>query len=243
MLGLDRFSTAKMPWMAEFNGDRLAQARRAQAEKVSQATLGKKIGKSRGMVARYEQGLDVPPPPVIAKIAEVLNVAPSFFENGDKNFIKSSTSAVTMLGEAPALEFMDLPYWGEVPAGDWTQPEGDDALTMPVERSLVKAGRVLVRVAGDSMKDRLQHGDLVHIQLSKTPKDGVITLARNQDNDLNVKVLRHAGGGEWELHPINQESSVVTAPEWSIIGHAVVIERHFGPGRYTREVDELGIRA
>lgn len=229
--------------MAAFNGERLAQARRAQKAKTSQADLGKKIGKSRGMIARYEQGLDVPPPPVVAKIAEVLNVPPSFFEAEDKNFVKPSVSGITMLGEAPALEYMEIPYWGEVPAGDWTQPEGDDALTMQVERSLAKPGRVSVRVAGDSMKDRLQHGDVVHIQLSKTPRDGCITLARNGSQEVTLKVLKHTSGGEWELHAINPDRGVVTAPEWSVLGYAVVIERHFGPGRYTREVDELGIRA
>lgn len=230
--------------MAKFSGDRLQLARRSQPAKVSQADLGDKVGKSRGMIARYEQGLDIPPEPIVEKLAEALKVPVSFFDDDEsvRNQYEKPTNAVTLTGEPLAPDFQEIPYWGEVPAGDWSMPQGDEALQMQVEKALAKPGRVSVRIAGDSMKPRLEHGDIVHIQLSKTPREGCITLARNGDKELTLKLLKHREGA-WELQSFNPEYSNPTAAQWEILGFAVVIERHFGPGRYIREVDEVGIRA
>lgn len=243
LLERDRFWTAKIALMAGFSGQRLSQARRSQPRKVTQKTLGDKVGTSRGMIARYEQGLDTPSESMQLKLANALNVPLEFFDETVKKGQEISPNAVTITGTPAQQDFQEIPYWGEVPAGDWTMPQGDDALPpMQVERSLAKSGRVSVRIAGDSMSPRLEHGDIVHIQLSKTPREGCITLARNGDKELTLKLLKHKEG-QWELHSFNPSFPNPTAVQWEILGYAVVIERHFGPGRYTREVDEVGIRA
>lgn len=230
--------------MSEWQGKRIQQARRSYPEKMTQEELGRRIGKSRNMVARYESGLDDAPVPILNKIAKELRVPLTFLlekQIGDKLPLTNSKNAVTLIEQVDDEPLVEIPYWGEVPAGDWQMPVGDDTAMMRVEKGLGKANRCAVRVAGDSMLPRLRHGDVVHIELSKTPREGCITLARNQDNELTLKALKHVAG-QWELHSFNPEYPNATSASWEILGYAVVIERHYGPERYLREVDGVGIR-
>jgi len=219
-------------------GERIAQARRAYPEKMTQTQLGKRVGKSREMIARYETGRDDPPLHVLQKIADVLKVRLTWLLEGGESSVESG---IEVVGQPPALILTEIPYWGEVPAGDWQAP-GEDGIMLAVDHSLAKKGRVVLRVAGDSMYPRLHHGDHVIVHLGKTPKEGVLTLARNIDNELTIKVLRRQGN-EWHLQPINPDASEPLSEQWEILGYVISIERHFGPGRYLREVDELGVRA
>jgi SOS-response transcriptional repressor LexA len=228
--------------VAKWNGERLARARRADPRKLTQEGLGSLVQISRGMIARYESNRDIPPEPTIRRLSEALNIPEAFFdEESARTNADIPVKSVTLINAHAEPDYLEIPYWGEVPAGDWTMPQGDEAMQMQVERALAKPGRISVRIAGDSMSPRLQHGDVVHIQLSKTPREGCLTLARNGSNELTLKQLKHKEGS-WELQSLNPEYSNPTATSWEILGFAVVVERHFGPGRYTREVDEVGIR-
>lgn len=60
-----------------FNGARLREAREARA--ITATSLSELIGKAVSSVSQYENGVNEPPPNVIARISEVLNVPPHFF--------------------------------------------------------------------------------------------------------------------------------------------------------------------
>lgn len=197
--------------------------------KVTQSDFGRLIGKNRATVSKYETDDDVVPDSVLRIISEVTGKSLRFFqENSDY----SKEPSVFAEGAEAELGYSEIPYWGAVPAGDWQEPSSDAGLTMRVENNLAKEGRIAVRVAGESMSPRLEHGDVVIVQKSKTPREGVITLARNDANELTLKVLRHTTDGQWELHPINKEFSPTKSPRWEILGYAVAIQR----------IDDLGLR-
>lgn len=229
-----------MVFVAKWQGDRIKEARRRFPGRMTQGDLSTRIGRTRELISRYESGLSPIPDAVLAKIAEELHIPLAFLEDESYN-PKAFKSDVVYHSDPQELTYSEIPYWGEVPAGDWQIP-GEEGITMQVEKGLAGPNRRAVRVAGDSMNPRLNHGDVVHIELSKTPREGCITLARNHNGELTLKTLKHKDG-QWELHSFNPDYPNPIAPVWEILGYAVVIERHYGPGRYLREVDELGIRA
>jgi SOS-response transcriptional repressor LexA len=117
-----------------------------------------------------------------------------------------------------------VPFWGPVPAGNWETPPEEPAWIQVSEALDGEEGIVAVRVTGNSMEPRLSHGQLVIIKQDSRPHDGVITLARNQDSELTLKVLRYVEGKGYELHSLNPDYGTVTAESWSIIGYAISIE-------------------
>lgn len=123
----------------------------------------------------------------------------------------------------PSLHLNLVPYWGAVPAGNWQAPT-DDTDWVQVSESVDTNGIIAVRVAGDSMEPRLHHGQLLCIKLSKELRDGVITLAKNQDSELTLKVPKYTPDHGWELQSINPDYGTVTAEYIEAIGYVVSVE-------------------
>lgn len=210
-------------------GDRVREARTAR--RLNQAALARQLGyKGHSMVSKIEADEVTPDAATIKRIAEITSRPLSFFTSEKTEYVNSALIEDSVPEDGAG--YAELPYWGEVPAGDWQVPADVDGLTMEVEKALAKDGRIIVRVSGDSMSPKLEHRDVVIIQRSKTPKEGVITLARNDDNELALKVLRHGKDGEWELHPLNPSYPKATAKTWEILGYAVHVSR----------TDDLGLR-
>lgn len=210
-------------------GDRVREAR--VTRKLRQIELADLLGyKGHSMISKIEKDEVTPDADTIKKIAKVTSRPLSFFTSENTEYVNSAL--IEDSEPEDGTGYVELPYWGEVPAGDWEFPADVDGLTMEVEKALAKDGRIVVRVAGDSMSPKLEHRDVVIIQRSKTPKEGVITLARNDNNELALKVLKHGPDGEWELHPLNPNYPKATAKTWEILGYAVHVSR----------TDEFGLR-
>jgi hypothetical protein len=62
-------------------------------------------------------------------------------------------------------------------------------------------------------------GQLVPIKLSKSPRDGVVSLIHNEHGDLALKVARHTAQG-WTFQPINPNYDFATGEKITLLGHA-----------------------
>lgn len=225
--------------------EKVAIARNARRPGWSQASLAEELA-DRGFLGRSKTEWDarikniennrgrVPSDVELFAIAEVLGIVPGWMTTEDDAPVPFADT----LGNAAVVRFPTgqpltlVPYWGEVPCGNWEKPEpGDDAL-IEVSHRVSPKGVIAVRVRGNSMLPRFGHGQIVVVKIDPQPLDGVITLARNADNELTLKMLRRKNGS-WTLCSLNPEYGDCTAESWTILGHAVHVE----------ESDPAGLRA
>lgn len=230
--------------------DKIRKARVYHRPPLSRDELALRIRKGSSTVGMYENGDRKPPEDIISRIADATGTPIAWFFDGADTLPPDAMPQIMEgvrepiapyqagapnaspadLANSPQLNL--VPYWGTVPAGDWERPTCEDGDTIQVSDQYEDLSGVrAVRVSGSSMEPRLLHGQLVLIKLSTEQRDGVITLAVNQDRELTLKVLRYSPDG-WELHSINPEFGKSTAAEWSILGYAIGIE----------EVNPHGIR-
>lgn len=211
--------------------------------------LGEATGKSGGTVSTYESGHREIPPDWVTAVAKATKTPLGWFEDGlatdppsellqvrgflsPRSRIPRKNADVLTIEDEPDVSFTVIPSWGVVPAGAWAGPPSDPEM-VSVDMDIDPDKHLQVTVAGTSMEPRLRHGQKVIIRRSSMPVDGVISLVRNQDRELTLKVTRYVEGQGWELRSINPEAPAITAEMMEVIGHAVAI----------RENDPNGIRA
>lgn len=201
----------------------MREAREKQFPRVSQQELADRLGLSRNQVANYESDRTHIPGGLLEKLADWWSLPPGYF---GVDQIGPVLEPVSIASRSPHINL--IPYWGQVPCGDWERP-GDDEDWIQVSESIEPKGVIAVKVSGNSMAPRLIHGQTVVIKLDKTPRDGLITLATNNQNELTLKVLKFVSG-EWQLHSINPEHGIVSAESWEVLGYAIAIEEHDAQG-------------
>lgn len=209
---------------------KIKEARTRHVPYLNSDTVGKRTGVKGPTVRAYEAGIRDIPEPWVSQLADSLGLPIEWFYDGKATrppypvrTEQAKPNAVrTHPREVPHINL--VPYWGTVPAGNWESPP-DEPNWIQVSDNIETDGVVAVRVTGNSMEPRLVHGQLICIKQDTRPRDGVITLARNQDNELTLKVLRQRSDGPgYELHSLNPDYGVVSAESWSIVGYAVSIE-------------------
>lgn len=199
-------------------GERLQEARLRVRPRLKQSDLAALVGLSRGQIANYETGRTDPPREMLYKLAGALNVSVDYLIGVE------SPKVVNVREERVpyAPEIRLIPYWGEVPCGSWEAPP-DDPGWIQVSEAFQDTGIVGVRVSGNSMMPRLTHGQLAIVKLDKTPREGVVTLAHNEQGELTLKVLRMRDGS-WHLDSLNPEYPEAAADKWTILGFVIGME-------------------
>lgn len=226
-------------------GEKIALARNAKRPRAwsqydvahllaERGSLGLDATRWRSRLANYENRGGVPAN-ALAEIAQILSVDLGWLSDRSDGPVKWAVMAPnakpTELEEGPQLNI--VPFWGTVPCGNWEKPFVDDESYIEISESVKDIRSVVcVKVAGNSMMPRFQHGEKVAVRLSSTPIDGVVTLARNQDGELTLKLMVYARG-EWELHSLNPDYGCASAESWEILGHAI----------HREETDTSGLRA
>lgn len=214
---------------------KIRKARLDHRPRLNAAAIAELTRVSIPTVRAYESGQRRIPDEWVARYAEVLILPPEWFYDGDATEPPYPPAPkiprAKEIEQATAGPIRLVPYFGTVPAGNWGGPP-EEPDWVAVSADIDDHEIVAVRVTGDSMLPRLSHGQLVIVRLSKDPRDGVITLLQNQDNELTLKVPRYAEGKGWTFNAINPEYPSVTAERVSILGYAVGVE----------EINNWGIR-
>lgn len=126
-----------------------------------------------------------------------------------------------------------VPYVGIIDDGtkvNWRHLS--ESVELEVVPSAMSApGRVAARIAGDSMYDVLQQGDLCVFHSHQAPRLGLIVLYRRGDGTGTVKELRH-DGRRFTLNPVNPAYQPVAA-DGECLGYLVGIVRKWGSREMT----------
>lgn len=135
---------------------------------------------------------------------------------------------LTLLGDsASGLAAVGIPLFGEiaagVPIGSYPEPEGRLALRG-------RPDQFALRVRGDSMADRIEHGDVVVLQRSEPQRSGEVCAVRVGEDETTLKYLEwtttghpaashpaavHPAAGpphSYRLRPHNAAYPVITVP-------------------------------
>lgn len=112
-------------------------------------------------------------------------------------------------GRSPRLTLRSiprgLPLFGEiaagVPVGSYPEPEGHLALK-------ASADQFALRVRGDSMADRIEHGDVVLLHRSQPQRSGEVCAVRVGEDESTLKYLEWEGSSKpkrYRLRPHNPD--------------------------------------
>lgn len=108
-------------------------------------------------------------------------------------------------GRSPRLELpaeaTGVPVLGSIPAGPLAEAIAHAEAWLPIP-GLHGRGFAL-RVAGDSMADLIQDGDVVLLEKRPTRRSGEICAVRVGDDDVTLKYLDRLNGDRWALRPHN----------------------------------------
>lgn len=130
------------------------------------------------------------------------------------------------------IDEIDIPKIQAVRAGDWSDPFDSDE-TAPVPAFLVSPMSFCTFVDGDSMYEFLHPHDLAIFESHRSPRIGLVILARNQNGEMTIKQLRHSGT-EYILHALNPAYEDQEAESWRIEGYLTGFIRDDGEDRLIR---------
>jgi repressor LexA len=158
----------------------------AQGSSPTMTEIGEAMGiKSKGTVHRYVNSLI------------------------EKGFLEKSGSGWRNLALVDSEEggLGTLPLAGKIAAGHPIEAiEGRDSID--VNEMLVKPGRFVLKVSGDSMVDAgILDGDWVVIESRSSARDGEIVVALVDNEEATLKRLRRGKDGMVELIPENSSMS------------------------------------
>lgn len=192
----------------------------------TQAQMAEAAGIKRTTYANYEAGLSNPPESVIARLMSSGIQPPSEVSNPMHPY----PSVLVPIPEGPP-----------VPCSDWSDPlDADYEDFIEVDPMFAGKGRFACRVAGDSMYDLLEQGDLCIWQADKLPKLGTVVIARNAMKEATCAQLKH-DGEQFILHKLNPRYPDVVSDHWECLGYLVGIIRTVGSKR-VMVFDPNGIR-
>ncbi len=134
-----------------------------------------------------------------------------------------------------------IPLWPYHAAGGWMKPaESIEWFDLP--NFLNKKDRVVTQIEGSSMEPFIVEGDYLLFQLDSTPRYGRVCVARNDDGDATIKVLRRGQDGLPLLDPINRAHQPPSLDGGLVyIGYLVAILRDFVAGRGSIIWDDGGL--
>jgi|GEM_PF-5759078 len=237
---------------------KLYLARKYYRPSLNQEHAAKVLGTSRSLISRYESDEDRSVPLSYVELVRE-KLQPSWpiewFFDGQPGLPREIASAGLAPGSDPPnpLGFGKssvpgagrrlFPILGSVGAAAFPV-ESVDAAEEFVEFSddLYRRDRYAIRIDGDSMYPRFEHGDYILVQPDPHPAGGLIVVVRTVESKYATKVLREKGG-EKVLVPINPEYSAIPLEKgMTMIGYAVGHRRERGKGRYLEEGDNGGLR-
>jgi repressor LexA len=127
-------------------------------------------------------------------------------------------------GGAPAMPSRLVPLLGRVQAGALTTAVEEHEGWVAVQTRYAGDELFALRVRGESMLGAgILPGDVVIVRKDAPAANGDIVVAL-VDDEATVKRLRRASGGRIELHPENEEFSVIVRPASEVVLLGKVIE-------------------
>lgn len=240
--------------------DKFLTGRRYHRPSLNQAELAKALGLSASMISRIETGERAPTMKTVESFARLLGVPVGWFFDG-KPGPPPAPNTLTGFGSAfgapppapsnlshvtaePGVGRRKFRLLGSVGAASAPLRSADPWPGDYVEFSddLFREERYAIQVQGDSMHPLLKHGDYILVQPAVEVPRGLFTIARNDEHEYTVKVLKNVDGRH-ELHPVNPEyDPLIPGDDWQIVGYAVGLRRERGRGRYKEVGDNAGLR-
>ncbi len=142
-------------------------------------------------------------------------------------------------GRSPRLdlpaEATGVPVLGSIPAGPLAEAVAHAEAWLPIP-GLHGRGFAL-RVAGDSMADLIQDGDVVLLEKRPTRRSGEICAVRVGDDEVTLKYLDRLGGDRWALRPHNRDY-----PTLQVAGREIEVEGVYRGLLRGGVVDALSVR-
>jgi len=142
-------------------------------------------------------------------------------------------------GRSPRLELpaeaTGVPVLGSIPAGPLAEAIEHAEAWLPIP-GLHGRGFAL-RVAGDSMADLIQDGDVVLLEKRPAQRSGEICAVRVGDDEATLKYLDRLGGDRWALRPHNAAYDVL-----EVAGAEIEIEGVYRGLLRGGVVDALAVR-
>ncbi len=177
-------------------GERVKAARIRKG--LTQEELAKKLGyKSRSSVNKIELERDIPRS-MIVKLAEILEVTPSYIMGWDTPSEPSNISAVY------EDHIRMVPVFESVSAGFGALAENSvvDFIPLRIVSDYEASETICIRVQGDSMFPKIENGDIIQVHKQDSVDSGDIAVVLLDGDEGLVKKVVY--GSDWiELHSIN----------------------------------------
>lgn len=156
---------------------------------LSQRRLAEQAGLSPQFVSDIERGRTPPSLKTLHLIAEALEISPTLLLEDNK--------------VRPALDVVELPILGRVPAGGPVLSEEHIRGHLAMPRQLVKEPSFILEVTGSSMQDMGIHdGDYILVHVQPKAENGQVVIARI-DGEVTCKRF-YLSGKDVILEPANQ---------------------------------------
>ena len=160
--------------------------------------MQKKLGyKSRSSVNKIELERDIPRS-MIVKLAEILEVTPSYIMGWDTPSEPSNISAVY------EDHIRMVPVFESVSAGFGALAENSvvDFIPLRIVSDYEASETICIRVQGDSMFPKIENGDIIQVHKQDSVDSGDIAVVLLDGDEGLVKKVVY--GSDWiELHSIN----------------------------------------
>lgn len=193
-------------------GTRIREARENKG--FDQATLAGKIDVATRTLQRWEKGEQVPDAVTLAKIGELTGTLTHWLltgegamyahQNGGSERIEGNGSSALR-----RVKLVRIPMLSSVPAGKPNLIFHPDYIEKYITVDDVKDGNAFaLKVNGDSMSPRIEHGDVIIISPKKEVRNGDICVIRVNDEDTVKKVIFE--NGYVHLIPLNRDYEPVS---------------------------------
>lgn len=193
-------------------GMRIRQARENKG--FDQATLAGKIDVATRTLQRWEKGEQVPDAVTLAKIGELTGTLTHWLltgegamyahQNGGGERIEGNGSSALR-----RVKLVRIPMLSSVPAGKPNLIFHPDYIEKYITVDDVKDDNAFaLKVDGDSMSPRIEHGDVIIISPKKEVRNGDICVIRVNDEDTVKKVIFE--NGYVHLIPLNRDYEPVS---------------------------------
>lgn len=162
-------------------GQRIKNRRKEM--KMSADDLGKKIGKNRATIYRYEKDeIENMPYDVIEPIAKVLRVSPAYLMGWDKEENNIQT-----------LPVREIPIVSQISAGLPIYAEENILEHTYIATKKLNSNKEIfgLKVNGDSMDKEFRDGDVVIVEKDAVVENGQIAVVQVNGYDATVKRVRY----------------------------------------------------
>lgn len=198
---------------------------------LTQETLARKMGITRGAVTHYLAGRRVPPLRQFQKLAAILKTNPAWLQYGssDANLSGSKKTVVKSEAEVPKLNKIPIISWEQTSNfADVAKLSADEIHETLHDFYTDKSHWYALRVKGDSMTATHGHnrsfheGDIIIVDASKTAIHGnnvIALLPRAKEVTFKQYVI---DGGIKYLKPLNTQYPIVQIDDGTYICGVVV---------------------